>query len=326
MNYTLLLLLAVFPALVLITYIYYKDSHDKEPVGLLIQLFLLGVGSIIPAIIIEAIGEAIINIFFYDGTLIYNFVYSFFVIALAEEGFKFLFTYVRTWNCRDFNHKFDGIVYAMLVSLGFATLENILYVFQGGLSTAIMRALLSVPSHAIDAVFMGYYYGLAKYDESSGKTASKNTHLALSLIIPVLLHGFYDFCLFHSTLLTTALFFIFVVIMDIAAIVRINISSKQDQIIYQRMYQAYPQYFSQMPQYGGYNNQYTYNNVNPYGGQYPYNNPFPQPMQTPPQQSGFGPHWRTQAPVYYFPCIKCGNICNSFIFYCPRCGNPLRRF
>lgn len=313
MNYTLLLLLAVFPTLVLITYIYYKDSHDKEPVGLLIQLFLLGVGSIIPAIIVETVGELIVNIFFYADSLIYNFVYSFFVIALAEEGFKLLFTYIRTWNCKDFNHKFDGIVYAMLVSLGFATLENILYVFHGGFHTAIMRALLSVPSHAIDAVFMGYYYGLAKYDESAGKTASKNTHLILSFIIPVLLHGFYDFCLFHSTLLTIILFFIFVIIMDITAIVRINISSKQDQIIYQRMYQAYPQYFTQAPQQQYYNYYKANGNPNPYSNNTPYN-------------YGFGPNWKNQPPVYYFPCIKCGNVCNSFIFYCPRCGNPLRRF
>lgn len=254
----LLLMLAVLPTFFLMVFIYYKDSYEKEPVGLLISLFALGMVSVIPALIIETLGELLFSSMFGDNTSVYNFFNVFFCVAIAEEGGKYIFTYLRTWNNKNFNYKFDGIVYAVLVSLGFATVENILYVMQGGLSVAIARGLLSVPSHAIDAVYMGYYYGLAKYYDSVGNTRSKNRCMVLSIVVPVILHGCYDYFLFEGTVLHLVVFLIFVVALDVLAIIRINKSSKKNMKIYRTNPQMYDMSYVQQGTFGWQRNAYMF--------------------------------------------------------------------
>lgn len=254
----LLLMLAVLPTFFLMVFIYYKDSYEKEPVGLLISLFALGMVSVIPALIIETLGELLFSSMFGDNTSVYNFFDVFFCVAIAEEGGKYIFTYLRTWNNKNFNYKFDGIVYAVLVSLGFATVENILYVMQGGLSVAIARGLLSVPSHAIDAVYMGYYYGLAKYYDSVGNTRSKNRCMVLSIIVPVILHGCYDYFLFEGTVLHLVVFLIFVVTLDVFAVIRINKSSKKNMKIYRTNPQMYDMSYVQQGTFGWQRNTYMF--------------------------------------------------------------------
>lgn len=254
----LLLMLAVLPTFFLMVFIYYKDSYEKEPVGLLISLFALGMVSVIPALIIETLGELLFSSMFGDNTSVYNFFNVFFCVAIAEEGGKYIFTYLRTWNNKNFNYKFDGIVYAVLVSLGFATVENILYVMQGGLSVAIARGLLSVPSHAIDAVYMGYYYGLAKYYDSVGNTRSKNRCMVLSIIVPVILHGCYDYFLFEGTVLHLVVFLIFVVALDVLAVIRINKSSKKNMKIYRTNPQMYDMSYMQQGTFGWQRNAYMF--------------------------------------------------------------------
>lgn len=235
----LLILLAVLPTIFMIVFIYYKDSYEKEPVGLLVSLFALGMAGIIPAVAYEAAGEAFIGLFFYKDSWIYNFISAFFGVALVEEGVKFIVLYFRTWKNPNYNYKFDGIVYAVLVSLGFATVENILYVLEGGLSVAIARALLSVPSHAIDAVYMGFYYGYAKYYDSVGIVRRRNKNLRMAVIVPVLLHGCYDFLLFENSLIYLAVFLVFVIVLDVLAVIRINRSSKKNMQIYKSAVQVY---------------------------------------------------------------------------------------
>lgn len=254
----LLLMLAVLPTFFLMVFIYYKDSYEKEPVGLLISLFALGMVSVIPALIIETLGELLFSSMFGDNTSVYNFFNVFFCVAIAEEGGKYIFTYLRTWNNKNFNYKFDGIVYAVLVSLGFATVENILYVMQGGLSVAIARGLLSVPSHAIDAVYMGYYYGLAKYYDSVGNTRSKNRCMVLSIVVPVILHGCYDYFLFEGTVLHLVVFLIFVVTLDVFAVIRINKSSKKNMKIYRTNPQMYDMSYVQQGTFGWQRNTYMF--------------------------------------------------------------------
>lgn len=254
----LLLMLAVLPTFFLMVFIYYKDSYEKEPVGLLISLFALGMVSVIPALIIETLGELLFSSMFGNNTSVYNFFNVFFCVAIAEEGGKYIFTYLRTWNNKNFNYKFDGIVYAVLVSLGFATVENILYVMQGGLSVAIARGLLSVPSHAIDAVYMGYYYGLAKYYDSVGNTRSKNRCMVLSIIVPVILHGCYDYFLFEGTVLHLVVFLIFVVTLDVFAVIRINKSSKKNMKIYRTNPQMYDMSYVQQGTFGWQRNAYMF--------------------------------------------------------------------
>ena len=89
---------------------------------------------------------------------------AFIVAALTEEGMKFLAFYFFFWKNRNFNERFDGIVYAVYISLGFAGIENILYVFTGGYSVGVIRALTAVPAHALFGIVMGYYFGMAKFN------------------------------------------------------------------------------------------------------------------------------------------------------------------
>ncbi len=115
---------------------------------------------------------------------------AFIVAALTEEAFKFTALLILFWNNMQFNEKFDGIVYACFISLGFAAVENILYVSQGGVEVGLGRAFTAVPAHALFGVMMGYQFGLARFYPSE-----RSRRLVLALTIPIILHGIYDFIL-----------------------------------------------------------------------------------------------------------------------------------
>ena len=221
-----LLSLALLPAGILLGYIYRMDTIEKEPTKLLIRLFLFGCLCAIPASILEQIGEGLLS--GVESTLVYLLVDAFLVVAVAEEGCKFAFL-CTAWKNPAFDYRFDAIVYAVCVSLGFAALENVLYVVQYGLGTAIIRAFTSVPGHCFFGVYMGYWYGKAKHARYYGLPGS-GTYLALSFIVPVLLHGFYDFCCFMSgeNSFFTLVFLAFLVVFFIFAIRCVNKASRED--------------------------------------------------------------------------------------------------
>ena len=228
---TILTIIAALPAVVLMVYIFKKDRIEKEPISLLFALFLLGCATCLPA----SFGELVYQyLFIPDGAASVSdtFFENFLGVALIEEGVKFIALGV-VWKNKTFNHLFDGIVYAVFVSLGFACLENIMYVTTQGnvfeaLQVAGMRAILSVPLHMFCGVFMGYFFGIAKYF-SVNQRGGKNRNLAFALIIPTLIHGAYDFALSVEQLDTTAFFVIFVVILYAIAFRRIKASSREDR-------------------------------------------------------------------------------------------------
>ncbi len=189
------LLIAVAPVIVILVYIYARDKYEKEPLGMLVKAFLAGALAVIPIILVENILQAR-----GAGLTGYTHIaYNAFVVAgFTEEIFKFFALYLVIWKSKEFNEKFDGIVYAVFLSMGFATVENIMYVAGYGTSVGISRALTAVPGHALFGVAMGYYFGLAKL---SPQNRSKN--FLLALLVPVGLHGVYDFILFtqHQYLL-----------------------------------------------------------------------------------------------------------------------------
>ncbi len=228
---TSLLALAILPVVVLIYYVYQADKVEKEPIGLLIKLVFLGACTCLSALILEVVFGGVLEAIMDPSTELYVILENFLVVALSEEIGKYFVLKKVTWNNKEFNYCFDAIVYAICVGLGFALLENILYVADGGMSVAISRALLAIPGHAVDAVFMGYFYGLAKKDAYHGRfdKAEKNRHLALW--IPVLIHGFYDYCLSTSYDIAIVIFFIFIIVMDVIAIRRIKTSSKEDSAV-----------------------------------------------------------------------------------------------
>lgn len=220
-------MLAVLPSIVLGWIIWRNDKVEKEPGGLLVGLFFSGIGSIIVTLILSEFvyllpmcnpseGETLVELFF--GVFI--------GIALVEEFSKWIFVKLITWKNKAFTHMYDAVVYAVFVSLGFATLENILYVAQGGFSTAIMRAVLAVPLHTFCGVFMGYYYGLAKQSEINNNKKLVTRNLFLSLLVPILIHGFYDYCLFTEEPIFIISFFIFVILIYIFAFRRMFKLSK----------------------------------------------------------------------------------------------------
>lgn len=189
----ILIAAAVIPAVILLIKVYRADRLDKEPPGLLISLVLFGIFATGLAMATERLGEGLLARLFETDSAAYRAVLYFVVVALSEEGFKYLLLRVRTWRSPAFNCQFDGVVYAVFVSLGFALWENIGYVTKYGFSTALIRAVTAVPGHACFGVFMGIWYGLAKRYDSVGCRGISRTCRIMAVLLPMLLHGCYDF-------------------------------------------------------------------------------------------------------------------------------------
>ena len=228
----LLIFVAVLPAAILLYRVYKLDTIEKEPMGLLVRLFLLGGATIVSAILIGTIAESIVTGFVQKETLAYILIDNFLMVALVEEGGKYVVLKLNTWNNREFDYTFDAVVYAVTVSLGFAAFENILYLLDFNLGTAILRGILAVPGHAIDAIFMGCFYGIAKRCDAMGDLAGRKKNLRKALLIPVLLHGFYDFCLSMQQNVFFLIFLIFEVVITVTAVRKIHQLSREDAPIY----------------------------------------------------------------------------------------------
>lgn len=227
----ILLFLAILPTLIMGTIIYKNDKIEKESPGLLAILGVAGLGSVVVTLVISAVLSFICPSIFGAETTGLNpitLAISVFIgIALVEELSKWIFVYLIAWKHREFNHVYDAIVYCAFVSLGFATFENILYVFSGSnvadaLSIALTRMVFSVPGHAFFGVLMGYYLGLAKLTNVHGIKNKSTKNLILSILIPTIGHGFFDYFLMLGTNFAFILFLIFVVALFTLAIIKIR--------------------------------------------------------------------------------------------------------
>ncbi|MFA6940055.1 MAG: PrsW family glutamic-type intramembrane protease, partial [Clostridiaceae bacterium] len=189
--YLRLLIIAIFPGIALALGAYLTDRYDREPVPLLIKIFLFGCLSVIPAAIFE---EILMFLNPFAGILATIFT-AFIVAGLTEELIKRSVVMKFAFKNSAFDEKLDGIIYAVFASLGFATAENILYVvFRFGANpyVGISRGVLSVPAHMLFAITMGYYLSLAKFctDDRLCKFYYRK-----SLTVPLILHGIFDFLL-----------------------------------------------------------------------------------------------------------------------------------
>lgn len=225
----MLMLLAILPAVVLMVFLWRMDTIEKEPRGLLAKLFAFGALTVVSAIVLGIIGTECILSLLIPGSLVYLLVDNFLITALVEEGGKYFVLKRLTWNHPAFDYTFDAVVYAVTASLGFATLENIAYVLDSDLGTALMRAILSVPGHAIDGLFMGSFYGAAKLCERMGDQKGKKQNLRRALWVPVLIHGFYDFCLESESGFLLLTFLVFEVFITVTAYRRVKRLSREDQ-------------------------------------------------------------------------------------------------
>ena len=213
----ILIAAAVIPAIVLLVKVEKADRLEKESRGLLLSLVVFGVIATAIASLGERIGIAVLERMFPEEGALFNVLLYFGVVAFSEEGAKYVLLKRKTWNNPEFNCQFDGVVYSVFVSLGFALWENIGYVAMYGLSTALVRAVTAVPGHACFGVFMGAWYGMAKRRGSAGDPAGAASLRRRALLVPALLHGFYDFTATYENVEMGLIFLVFVIAMFIAA-------------------------------------------------------------------------------------------------------------
>lgn len=184
------IILALAPVLLIIVYVYFMDKYEKEPRHLLLFSFLLG-----------AIVSILITTAFYlsyefllppaqDSNIYHQLFKAFFVVALSEEFSKYIIVRYYAQPKREFNEPYDGIMYAVMVSMGFAATENIVYVLEGGYEVALVRAVSAIPAHATFGILMGYFMGRAKF---KGNRIPNNL---FGLLLAIIFHGAYDFFLF----------------------------------------------------------------------------------------------------------------------------------
>lgn len=187
---------AVAPGVALLTYLYLRDKYDVEPIHMVVRLFVLGMLVVVPIMVIQR-G---LQLWLGDHTILFAYVES----AGVEEFLKWFVLYHVIFNHTEFDEPYDGIVYAASISLGFATLENVLYAIYSPATfgTLLGRALLPVSGHALFGVMMGYYLGKAKF----APTKKVRYFLAISLLLPTFLHGTYDWIMI--TLRTNWMWFI----------------------------------------------------------------------------------------------------------------------
>jgi len=212
-----ILLASLAPVFIILFYIYFRDKYDKEPLGLLIKSLVVGMLIVIPIVLVERLLVAIMPPIGKVPAAAYN---AFLVAGSTEEVFKFLALYLLVWKSPSFDEKFDGIVYAVFVSLGFAAVENVLYVLDGGYHTAIVRAITAVPAHALFGITMGYYLGIARmYSEL------RKEYLRKAILIPIVLHGIYDFILMVEVGWLLMLFIPYVIYLYVMGMKKIRILS-----------------------------------------------------------------------------------------------------
>jgi RsiW-degrading membrane proteinase PrsW (M82 family) len=210
-------------------YVYHHDP-DKEPKKLLGKLFLWGILTIAPIFFLE---KYMISLFPIkeDMDILQMFLFAFIDIGIIEESFKWAATYISIYNSKEFNHPYDSIVYGVFLSLGYALIENLIYMFRGGAVAGILRSFTSIPAHACTGIIMGYFMGIAKKEEFSKNQKASNIYLLLSILMPVILHTLYDYLTMVKNNFFLILFVAYVVFMYIISFITIDKTSKMKENI-----------------------------------------------------------------------------------------------
>ncbi|MFO7675716.1 MAG: PrsW family glutamic-type intramembrane protease [bacterium] len=184
---------ALAPALALGVFFYLRDRYKKEPLRLLLLVFALGAAALVPAMATSYALQQMTGWTSSAPSLLARFVGALLVVGMVEEGWKFVVVRLVAYDRPEFDEPYDGIMYAVTAALGFATVENLLYVYAGGFGVGVLRALLAVPGHAFYGVLMGYWLGEAKF--AGTRLRAAGLQLA-GLGLAVLAHGVYDFIIF----------------------------------------------------------------------------------------------------------------------------------
>ncbi|MFD0867754.1 Protease prsW [Chlamydia abortus] len=208
-----LLTAAIAPGMALLVYFYLKDRYDPEPVHMVARMFLFGALLVFPTMVLQralvlGLGES---------PVLYSFVYS----AGVEEFFKWFVLYFVLYKHAFFDEPYDGIVYSVAVSAGFATVENVFYALLNFVtfSDLLLRALLPVSGHALFGVSMGYHLGRAKFSQQREKR-----FLLFAICIPILYHGLFDYILLLRTnwMFLIAVFMVFLWVRSLRKVRKAN--------------------------------------------------------------------------------------------------------
>ncbi|MGL5692990.1 MAG: PrsW family intramembrane metalloprotease [Peptostreptococcaceae bacterium] len=203
-----IMIFAIAPVIACLFWIYLKDKYDKEPIRVLAKYFILGIITSIFGIILESCLVKINMSNSLDLALYTSFV----VAGLTEESLKAIVLIPNLAREKYFNEKLDGIIYSVFLSLGFATIENLIYILYESdalvLQVSLSRAVIAIPAHIMFAITMGYYVSKYKFEEQKFK---KREYLTMSILVPILLHGFFDFILMVRYKWAIGLFLIYVV-------------------------------------------------------------------------------------------------------------------
>lgn len=230
--FTLILIIAALLPAVLISWFVYKKDRVKEPMKLLILLFLLGVCSAFLVIFISAILEIFFPFLAYATSqlsIAELLIQVFIEVALVEEVCKWLIVYKFGYKNKAFDETYDVIVYAVFVALGFATFENLLYVLENNsLSIALLRAVLSIPAHVSFEILMGYFLCMAKIYKLKNNTKKVKQSIIKSILVPTIMHGIYDFCLFVDKPIFFMFFVIFVIVLFTIAFLQLKETYKEN--------------------------------------------------------------------------------------------------
>ena len=295
--------LAIIPSLLLLLFVVGRNKKRRNPTSLLVWLAVLGAVSAIPACIVEIIGEGVLyGLGFDPESVTYAFIENFCIIAMIEELGKFLGMILLTWKNKNFDHSYDGVIYGVCSTLGFATLENVLYVYQGGIGTGVMRAFSAVPLHCACGVIMGFFYAKAREHANQSNGSGAFANFVLAYVCPLGLHGLYDFVITvdDSSLLVCLAVVVLVIVL---LFLMISHAAKEDHIITVQPIWTDPYSFRYMPMRGnGRSNNYSqpngydqqqnqYGQPNSYGqqpNQYSQPNSYGQPANQYSQQSSYG--------------------------------------
>src|SRR5690554_3046867 len=225
MNYQLLFI-SIVPSIIIALWIHFHDRHEREPLSLLFKTFIWGSLTIAPALLIEKI---LLGFNIFPGLL--GSAYTAFIVAgFVEEYFKRLVVLRTIYHHKEFNEKLDGIAYSVYSALGFATVENIMYIINNIALEPLVglyRGIFSVPAHTMFGITMGYYLSLAKFSSEKSK---RKKYLSKSLWIPVILHGIFNFILLSKMDILMLFFIPFVIYLWIVNIRKIRIYSKESRL------------------------------------------------------------------------------------------------
>lgn len=178
-----LVVVAIAPIVFLAWFMYSRDKYEHEPRRLILKTFFAGAVLVVPVIIAELVGTLILPP---SDNLLTLFLHFLIVVAFVEESSKYVAVRVSAYGSREFNEPMDGLVYGAIAGLGFAAPENLMYVLSRGVALGIIRAVLSVPGHALWGAIIGYYLARQKLQSEHGAGLK-------GLCFAIVLHTLFDY-------------------------------------------------------------------------------------------------------------------------------------